>query len=204
VGSTVSAGFTIYMRGGTISGQEYAKLNPGRAAYASFSGSLVSHGGGKYAHASGSGELFRTLDRENDNATVQPSGKLLRGEDPPPPPDGHVNRGVLSGGGEAEDHRCPPAAHPDRSDAGRDQAVAVAAGVADLDLAGRRAAYMYDELASDPRDGQVELGGRRVRTADVGVAGLRTARAADWTVPDFNRPRDWRSDGRMRGLCRVA
>jgi hypothetical protein len=77
VGSTVSVGFTIYVRGGTISGQGYAKLNPGRGAYASFSGSLkVSHGGGKYAHASGSGGLFGTLNRENDNATVQVVGRL--------------------------------------------------------------------------------------------------------------------------------
>lgn len=77
VGSTVSLGFTIYVRGGTISGQGYAKLNPGRGAYASFSGSLkISHGGGKYAHASGNGGLFGTLDRENDNATVQVAGRL--------------------------------------------------------------------------------------------------------------------------------
>jgi hypothetical protein len=77
VGTTVSVGFTIYLHGGTISGQGYAKLNPGKGAYASFSGSLkVSHGSGHYAHASGNGGLFGTIDRENDNATVQVVGRL--------------------------------------------------------------------------------------------------------------------------------
>jgi hypothetical protein len=75
--STVTAGFTIYLQGGTISGHGYAKLNPGRGEYASFGGSLaVSHGSGHYAHASGSGGLFGTINRTTDNATVQVVGNL--------------------------------------------------------------------------------------------------------------------------------
>ncbi len=73
----VTAGFTIYLRGGTISGHSSAKLNAGRGEFASFGGSLnVSHGSGRYAHASGNGGLFGTINRNTDNATVQVVGKL--------------------------------------------------------------------------------------------------------------------------------
>ncbi len=75
--NTVTAGFTIYLSGGTISGHSSAKLNPGRGEYASFSGALaVSHGSGHYAHASGSGGLYGTINRNTDNATVQVVGNL--------------------------------------------------------------------------------------------------------------------------------
>ncbi|HEY7961499.1 MAG TPA: hypothetical protein VID29_06215 [Solirubrobacteraceae bacterium] len=74
---TVKAGFTIYLRGGSISGHGSARLNAGRGAYASFGGSLVvSHGTGRYAHVSGSGGLYGTINRENDNAVVQVVGNL--------------------------------------------------------------------------------------------------------------------------------
>ncbi len=73
----VTAGFTIYLHGGTISGHSTAKLNPGRGEFASFGGSLsVSHGSGHYAHASGRGGLFGTINRNTDNATVQVVGNL--------------------------------------------------------------------------------------------------------------------------------
>lgn len=75
--SAMTAGFTIYVHGGTISGHSAARLNPGRGEYASFSGSLsVSYGSGSYAHASGSGELYGTINRNTDNATVQVVGNL--------------------------------------------------------------------------------------------------------------------------------
>ncbi len=73
----VTAGFTIYLHGGTISGHSSAKLNAGRGEFASFGGSLtVSHGSGRYAHASGHGGLFGTINRNTDNATVQVVGTL--------------------------------------------------------------------------------------------------------------------------------
>jgi hypothetical protein len=75
--SSVTAGFTIYLSGGTISGHSTAHLNPGKGEYASFGGSLgVSHGSGHYAHASGGGELYGTINRNTDNATVQVVGNL--------------------------------------------------------------------------------------------------------------------------------
>jgi hypothetical protein len=77
VGTTVTVNFTIYLRNGTLTGRGTAKLNPGEGTYASFSGSLsVSHGSGHYAHASGHGGLYGTIDRNNDNATVQVVGRL--------------------------------------------------------------------------------------------------------------------------------
>jgi hypothetical protein len=73
----VTAGFTIYLHGGTISGHSTAKLNAGSGEFASFGGSLgVSHGSGRYAHASGHGGLFGTINRNTDNATVQVVGTL--------------------------------------------------------------------------------------------------------------------------------
>jgi hypothetical protein len=75
--NSVTAGFTIYLHGGTISGHSTAHLNPGKGEYASFGGSLgVSHGSGHYAHASGSGELYGTINRNTDDATVQVVGNL--------------------------------------------------------------------------------------------------------------------------------
>jgi hypothetical protein len=77
VGTTVTVSFTIYLRNGTLTGHGTAQLNPGKGTYASFSGSLrVSHGSGHYAHAAGSGGLYGTIDRNNDNATVQVVGRL--------------------------------------------------------------------------------------------------------------------------------
>jgi hypothetical protein len=78
LGTTVTLGFTIYLHGGTISGHGAAKLNPGKGQFASFSGSLsVTHGSGHYAHTTGSGGLYGTIDRlNNDAAVVQVVGRL--------------------------------------------------------------------------------------------------------------------------------
>jgi hypothetical protein len=75
--SNVRASFTIYLHGGSISGQGTARLNVGRGDYASFAGSLtVNHGTGHYAHASGSGRLSGTIRRSNDAAVVEVVGQL--------------------------------------------------------------------------------------------------------------------------------
>lgn len=75
--STVRAGFTIYVRGGRITGSATTSLNPGKGEYASFGGALVvSHGSGRYAHASGTGRLSGTIRRSDDTATVQVVGRL--------------------------------------------------------------------------------------------------------------------------------
>lgn len=75
--NTVRAGFTIYVRGGSITGSATANLNPGKGEYASFGGALVvSHGSGHYAHASGTGRLYGTLRRSDEAATVQVVGGL--------------------------------------------------------------------------------------------------------------------------------
>jgi hypothetical protein len=75
--NTVRATFTISLHGGSISGYGSAKLNVGRGVYASFGGSLnVSHGTGRYAHVSGSGGLYGTINRNTDDATVQVVGRL--------------------------------------------------------------------------------------------------------------------------------
>ena len=75
--STVRVGFTIRLRNGSITGSAVARLNAGRGEYASFGGSLkVSHGTARYARASGSGGLYGTIRRSNDNVTVQVVGHL--------------------------------------------------------------------------------------------------------------------------------
>jgi len=77
VGSTVTAGFTIYLHGGTISGHGSAKLHGSNGEYASFGGTLaVSHGSGSYSHANGSGQLYGALNRYNRNVIVQVIGQL--------------------------------------------------------------------------------------------------------------------------------
>lgn len=76
--TTVKTTFTVYVRGGSISGRGSATLHLGHGGYVSFGGSLlVTHGTGRYAHASGSGGLFGTLNRNNNyTAVVQTTGKL--------------------------------------------------------------------------------------------------------------------------------
>jgi hypothetical protein len=75
--STVRVGFTIYLHGGTITGHGTASFNPGKGEYASFGGSVsVSHGSGHYAHATGSGRMYGSINRTTDNANVQVIGQL--------------------------------------------------------------------------------------------------------------------------------
>jgi hypothetical protein len=75
--SVVNVGFTIYLHGGSISGEATAKLNPGKGEYASFAGTLkVNHGSGRYAHAVGSGQVYGTLNHYSYNSKVQVIGQL--------------------------------------------------------------------------------------------------------------------------------
>lgn len=76
VGAKVSASFTIYARGGTISGRGSGTLH-GAGAYPSFGGTMtVTHGTGRYAHAHGHGGFYGVLNRHNYSAIIQTTGTL--------------------------------------------------------------------------------------------------------------------------------
>lgn len=71
--------FTLYPRGGSIAGSGTLHVHPGKRSntYESFSGSIsVHHGTGRYARASGSGNIYGVLNRKTDNAEVQVIGTL--------------------------------------------------------------------------------------------------------------------------------
>ncbi len=75
--STVHVGFTIQLHGGAVVGHGTARFNPGKGEYASFGGSItVDRGSGHYAHAAGSGQVYGSINRNTDNATVQVIGHL--------------------------------------------------------------------------------------------------------------------------------
>jgi hypothetical protein len=76
IGATLTANFTIYAGGGTITGRGTGKPH-GSGTYESFAGTLVATGGtGRYAHAHGHGGFYGTFDRKNYALTVQTTGKL--------------------------------------------------------------------------------------------------------------------------------
>lgn len=76
--TTATSKFTLYPRGGSISGSGTVRLHTGGSvAYASFSGSLrVGHGTGRYAHVSGAGNMYGVLNRENSSTKVEVIGIL--------------------------------------------------------------------------------------------------------------------------------
>ncbi len=77
VGPTLSARFTVFLHGGTISGRGTAKAH-GAGRYESFAGSLMVTGGtGRYAHAHGHAGLYGVFDRRTYALTVQTTGRLL-------------------------------------------------------------------------------------------------------------------------------
>jgi hypothetical protein len=77
VGATsVSASFTIYAHGGTISGHGSGVLH-GVGAIVSFAGTMtVTRGTGRYSHAHGHGGFYGLINRGNYAATVQTTGTL--------------------------------------------------------------------------------------------------------------------------------
>lgn len=76
VGPVTTAIFTIYVHGGSITGQGKAKTH-GSGRYQSFAGSLtVTHGTGRYAHAHGHAGLYGVFDRRTYALTLQTTGRL--------------------------------------------------------------------------------------------------------------------------------
>ncbi len=74
---TVYASFQIYGDSGSISGYAKGHLSNPNSTSPSFSGALtLSGGGGRYAHAHGSGELYGVFYRRNYAMTVQTRGTL--------------------------------------------------------------------------------------------------------------------------------
>jgi len=74
---TVSARFTIYGAGGSISARGSGRLSNPVSPSPSFRGHLLVTGGsGRYAHVHGIGELFGVFNRRSYGLTVQAIGKL--------------------------------------------------------------------------------------------------------------------------------
>ncbi len=76
IGANITASFTIYTRGGSVSGHGSAALHSS-GRYASFAGTMsISRGTGRYAHAHGTGGLYGVIDRSTYALTVQTTGRL--------------------------------------------------------------------------------------------------------------------------------
>jgi hypothetical protein len=74
---TVSAQFTIYGSGGSISARGSGILSSPVSTTPSFRGRMYASGGsGRYSHVHGSGELFGVFNRRSYGLTVQAIGKL--------------------------------------------------------------------------------------------------------------------------------
>jgi hypothetical protein len=78
VGADIKISFTLYPRGGSVSGRGTAAIH-GKGTYISFAGALkITRTGGRFARMHGGGQVYGVLNRETDNATVQVIGKLRR------------------------------------------------------------------------------------------------------------------------------
>lgn len=77
VGATITAHFTIYVKGGgSVSGRGVGRLK-GNSANPSYGGTMtVSHGTGRYAHAHGNGGFYGVLNRSTYALIVQTTGTL--------------------------------------------------------------------------------------------------------------------------------
>ncbi len=73
----VSAQFTIFGAGGSISARGSGRLSSPVSATPSFKGHMqITGGSGRYAHVRGSGELFGVFNRRTYALSVQAIGKL--------------------------------------------------------------------------------------------------------------------------------
>jgi hypothetical protein len=76
IGATMKGSFTIYAKGGSISGHGSATPH-GSGIYESFAGSLtVTRGSGRYVHARGQARLYGTFNRNSYALLVQTVGTL--------------------------------------------------------------------------------------------------------------------------------
>ncbi len=76
IAANVTATFTIYAHGGSISGRGTGALHS-TGLYSSFGGSLkVTGGTGRYKRAHGSGGLYGAINRKTYALTVQTTGQL--------------------------------------------------------------------------------------------------------------------------------
>jgi hypothetical protein len=74
---TATSRFTIYTRGGSLSGYARGEAHRGRGGWESFSGrTRIEHGTGRYAHASSTGTMYGALYRRTDRLIVQAFGRL--------------------------------------------------------------------------------------------------------------------------------
>jgi hypothetical protein len=76
VGASFTASFTLYTRGGSITGHGRATPH-GSGTYESFAGTIVVSGGtGRYAHAHGHAGLYGTFNRRTYALVIQTTGRL--------------------------------------------------------------------------------------------------------------------------------
>jgi hypothetical protein len=76
IGASFTASFTLYTRGGTITGHGTATPH-GSGTYESFAGTLTATGGtGRYVHAHGRAGLYGVFNRRTYALTIQTTGRL--------------------------------------------------------------------------------------------------------------------------------
>jgi hypothetical protein len=67
---------TMYLRGGDLLGHASGRATTGKEGWESFGGEMwIDHGTGRYAHASGSGQMYGALNRNSDVLIVQVTGR---------------------------------------------------------------------------------------------------------------------------------
>lgn len=74
---TAKANFTIYVKGGTLTGSGTGRLKYGKGGYDSFGGAAhITGGTGRFAKATASGHIYGSIDRINYHVNVQLDGTL--------------------------------------------------------------------------------------------------------------------------------
>lgn len=75
--SSATSSFTLYVKGGSITGHGQGHLKTGAHGYDSFGGRLiVGHGGGRYRGVHGSGGIYGSVYRVTDAMSVKVKGTL--------------------------------------------------------------------------------------------------------------------------------